>query len=139
MAQLPYNQDLRRRVAPLVDFFLAVFFVSLGASMNVAEALAAWPAALAFIVFVLLGKPAILLAVVPRMGFGERTATLTGITLGQTSEFSFILAGLGVAAGLILRRSRCGQQKCRTHQCCGGQLCVHCNCPCLTAGVLTVL
>ncbi|NNF37274.1 MAG: cation:proton antiporter, partial [Gemmatimonadetes bacterium] len=101
LAQLPYNQDLRRRVAPLVDFFLAVFFVSLGAAMDVAAALTAWPAALALIVFVLIGKPVILLAVVPRLGFGERTAALTGITLGQTSEFSFILAGLGLSAGLI--------------------------------------
>jgi Kef-type K+ transport system membrane component KefB len=101
LAQLPYNQDLRRRVAPLVDFFLAVFFVSLGASMDVAEALSAWPAAVALIAFVLIGKPVILLAVVPRLGFGERTAALTGITLGQTSEFSFILAGLGLSAGII--------------------------------------
>lgn len=101
LAQLPYNQELRRRVAPLVDFFLAVFFVSLGVSMDPAAAWEAWPAALVLTVFVLLGKPAILLAVIPRLGFGERTAALTGITLGQTSEFSFILGGLGVAAGFI--------------------------------------
>lgn len=101
LAQLPYNQELRRRVAPLVDFFLAVFFVSLGVSMDPAAAWEAWPAALVLTTFVLLGKPAILLAVIPRLGFGERTAALTGITLGQTSEFSFILGGLGVAAGFI--------------------------------------
>ena len=69
--------------------------------MDPAAALGAWPAALALIVFVLIGKPAILLALIPRLGFGERTAALTGITLGQTSEFSFILAGLGLAGGLI--------------------------------------
>lgn len=101
LAQLPFNQELRRRVAPLVDFFLAVFFVSLGVSMDPGAAMAAWPAALALIVFVLVGKPLILLLVIPRLGFGERTAVLTGITLGQSSEFSFILAGLGVSAGLI--------------------------------------
>ncbi len=101
LAQLPYNQELRRRVAPLVDFFLAVFFVGLGVSMNPAAALEAWPAAVVFIVFIIVGKPAVLLAVVPRLGFGERTAALTGIALGQSSEFSFILAGLGVTAGLI--------------------------------------
>ena len=101
LAQLPYNQELRRRVAPLVDFFLAVFFVGLGVAMDPAAALAAWPAALVLISFVLIGKPAILLALIPRLGFGERTAALTGITLGQTSEFSFILAGLGLSGGLI--------------------------------------
>jgi Kef-type K+ transport system membrane component KefB len=101
LAQLPYNQELRRRVAPLVDFFLAVFFVGLGVAMDPAAALDAWPAALVLTAFVLIGKPAILLALIPRLGFGERTAALTGITLGQTSEFSFILAGLGLAGGLI--------------------------------------
>jgi Kef-type K+ transport system membrane component KefB len=101
LAQLPYNQELRRRVAPLVDFFLAVFFVGLGVAMDPAAALKAWPAALVLTAFVLIGKPAILLALIPRLGFGERTAALTGITLGQTSEFSFILAGLGLAGGLI--------------------------------------
>ena len=101
LAQLPYNQELRRRVSPLVNFFLAVFFVSLGISMDPGAALGAWKAALVLLVFVMIGKPVILLAVIPRLGFGERTAALSGITLGQTSEFSFILAGLGVSAGLI--------------------------------------
>jgi Kef-type K+ transport system membrane component KefB len=101
LAQLPYNQELRRRVAPLVNFFLAVFFVSLGIAMDPAAALGSWKAALVLLVFVMIGKPVILLAVIPRLGFGERTAALAGITLGQTSEFSFILAGLGLSAGLI--------------------------------------
>ena len=101
LAQLPYNQDLRRRVDPLVSLFLAVFFVSLGISMDPAAALASWEAALVLLVFVLVSKPLILLAVIPRLGFGERTAALAGISLGQTSEFSFILAGLGLSAGLI--------------------------------------
>lgn len=101
LAQLPYNQDLRRRVNPLVNFFLAVFFVTLGVSMDPVAALGAWKSALVLLVFVMVGKPVILLAVIPRLGFGERTAALSGITLGQTSEFSFILAGLGVSAGLI--------------------------------------
>ena len=84
-----------------MNFFLAVFFVTLGASMDPAAALGSWKAALVLLVFVMIGKPVILLAVIPRLGFGERTAALSGITLGQTSEFSFILAGLGVSAGLI--------------------------------------
>jgi Kef-type K+ transport system membrane component KefB len=101
LAQLPFAMDLRRRVRPLVDFFLAVFFVSLGASMDPAAAFALWPQALALTALVLLAKPIILWAVLPRLGFGERTSTLAGITLGQTSEFSFILAGLGASAGLV--------------------------------------
>ncbi|MEX2471773.1 MAG: cation:proton antiporter [Gemmatimonadota bacterium] len=101
LAQLPFNEDLRRRVAPLVNFFIAVFFVTLGVHMDPGGALGRWPLALALVVFVMTVKPAILLAVIPRLGFGERTAALTGLTLAQTSEFSFILAGLGFSAGLI--------------------------------------
>jgi hypothetical protein len=69
--------------------------------MDPGGALSQWPAALALIAFVMVAKPAILLAVVPRLGFGERTAALSGLTLAQTSEFSFILAGMGLSAGLI--------------------------------------
>ncbi len=101
LAQLPSNDDLRRRVAPLVNFFIAVFFVTLGIHMDPGGALSQWPAALTLIVFVMIAKPSILLAVIPRLGFGERTAALAGLTLAQTSEFSFILAGLGLSAGLI--------------------------------------
>lgn len=101
LAQLPSNDDLRRRVAPLVSFFVAVFFVTLGVHMDPAGALGQWPVALTLVAFVMLVKPVLLLAVVPRLGFGERTAALAGLTLAQTSEFSFILAGLGLSAGII--------------------------------------
>jgi Kef-type K+ transport system membrane component KefB len=40
LAQLPYNDDLRRRVHPLMNLFIAVFFVSLGVRM---EAGGGWP------------------------------------------------------------------------------------------------
>lgn len=38
VAPLPYAHELARRVRPLADFFLAVFFVSLGAGMDFAAA-----------------------------------------------------------------------------------------------------
>lgn len=101
LAQLDYNEELIRRVHPLVNFFLAVFFVSLGIHMDPASALAEWPAVLAISAFVLLGKPAILMALIPRFGYGERNSFLAALTLGQTSEFSFIVASLALAAGLV--------------------------------------
>lgn len=105
LAQLPWAHALRRRVAPLVTFFLALFFVGLGIQMDLGSALADWSTVLALTAFVLLGKPILLLLVVPRLGFGERTATLAGITLGQASEFAFILAGVAQGIGLIDART----------------------------------
>ncbi len=101
LAQLPYNHDLRRRVHPLMNFFIAVFFVSLGVNMDLAHAASMLPAALALSLFALLAKPAIVAFVLARLKFGERAAFHAGNTLGQISEFSFILAAMCVKAGLI--------------------------------------
>jgi Kef-type K+ transport system membrane component KefB len=101
MAQLPHTEELRRRTHPLVDFFLAVFFVSLGAGMDTGSMAATWPAALAVSVFVLTAKPLLITLLLSLLGQGPRTSFLTGLTLGQISEFAFILAGLAVAADLV--------------------------------------
>jgi Kef-type K+ transport system membrane component KefB len=101
LAQLPFNHDLRRRVHPLMSFFIAVFFVTLGARMELSAAVGLWPAALALSLFVLIGNPVIFLWIIARMGYGERTAFLTSVTVAQISEFSFIFAGMGLATGLI--------------------------------------
>ncbi|MGH7576343.1 MAG: cation:proton antiporter, partial [Longimicrobiales bacterium] len=101
LAQLPYTRELRRRVQPLVSLFIAVFFVTLGARMQIGAAAQHWLAALVLTVIVLVIKPLTLMSIVPRLGYGERTSVLASITLAQISEFSFVLAGLGLAAGLL--------------------------------------
>jgi Kef-type K+ transport system membrane component KefB len=101
LAQLHFAEVLRRRVQPIVNFFLAVFFVSLGLHMDPAGALGAWPFILALIVIVLFIKPAIMLATLPRLGLDSISVFRTSITLAQMSEFSFILAALAATAGVI--------------------------------------
>ncbi len=101
LAQLPYHGDLRRRVHPLMNFFIAVFFVSLGVQMEFGAAAEVWLPAVVLSLFVLLGNPFIFLWIIARMGYGERTAFMTSVTVAQISEFSFILAAMGLSAGLI--------------------------------------
>jgi Kef-type K+ transport system membrane component KefB len=101
LAQLPYNHDLRRRVQPLTNFFLAVFFVSLGVQMQLGAAQQYAGAALVLSLFVLIGNPLIFMVIIARMGYSERTSFLTSVTVAQISEFSFIFAAVGLAAGLI--------------------------------------
>ena len=101
LAQLPCVHDLARRLQPLMAFFIALFFVSLGAGMDLADAIDVWPVALALCLFVLLVKPAIVAWLVARSGYGERTAFLSGLSLGQVSEFSFILAAMAHEKGLL--------------------------------------
>ncbi len=101
LAQLPYNDDLRRRVHPLMNLFIAVFFVSLGVQMDASGAAAFWWPTLVLALFVLIGNPFIFLVIITRMGYTARTSFLTSVTVAQISEFSFIFAGMGLASGLI--------------------------------------
>ena len=101
LAQLPYNQELRRRVHPLMNFFIAVFLVSLGIKMEMHAAFTHWQAVALLSLFVLIAEPLIILWIMARLGYGERTSFLSSVSLAQISEFSFILVALGVRAGLV--------------------------------------
>jgi hypothetical protein len=101
LAQLPYNHELRRRVHPLMNFFIAIFFVSLGLQMQLAEAGGQWLPALVLSLFVLIGNPLIFLLIIAGLGYDVRTSFMTSVTVAQISEFSFIFAAMGVSAALI--------------------------------------
>ncbi|MEX1256316.1 MAG: cation:proton antiporter [Gemmatimonadota bacterium] len=100
LAQLPYSRELRRRVHPLMNFFVAIFFVSLGIQMQLGEALAFWPLVVAAAGFTLFFKPPLIAWIVRTLGESPRSALRVGLTLGQTSEFSFILGALALERGL---------------------------------------
>lgn len=101
LAQLKVSHDLARRVHPLMSFFVAVFFVALGAQMELSGALTHYKAAIVLSLFVLIGNPFIFMLILVRMGYSERTSFLTSVTVAQISEFSFVFAALGMSAELI--------------------------------------
>jgi Kef-type K+ transport system membrane component KefB len=101
LAQLPLAHDLRRRLHPLMNFFIAIFFISLGVQMELEAATAHWPAAIVLALFVIIGNPLIFMFIIARGGYSERTAFMTSVTVAQISEFSFIFAAVGLSAGLI--------------------------------------
>lgn len=101
LAQLPLSNSLRQRIHPLVNFFMAIFFIALGMEINVMEAIANWKMALVFVAFTMLIKPLVFIYVVSRQGFSQRTSALTAITMAQISEFSFIFIALAKSSGLV--------------------------------------
>lgn len=101
LAQTGVHDDLVRRVHPLANLFLAVFFVSLGIQLNPGAAAAQWPAGIALALLALLVKPLIVLALVTIFGYGRHTAFRAALSLGQMSEFSFVLAALAAGTGVI--------------------------------------
>ncbi|NET40296.1 MAG: sodium:proton exchanger, partial [Cyanothece sp. SIO1E1] len=60
-----------------------------------------WVPALVFSGFVLVGKPLTVLVLMGAMGYRKYTSALTSFSLSQISEFSLILATLGVSLGHI--------------------------------------
>ena len=101
LAQLPYNENLRRRVHPLMNLFVAIFFVTLGVKIDVIGALANWLPALGFTLLVLLGKPIAFFFFIRRRGYPPETSARASLTLSQISEFAFIIAALGLSQGFI--------------------------------------
>jgi len=101
LAQLPSAGDLNRRLHPLMNFFIAVFFVSLGAGIDLRAATAQLPTVLVLAAFVMLAKPLLVAFLLGRLGMGGRSAMLAGLCLGQVSEFSFVFAALAAKTGLL--------------------------------------
>jgi monovalent cation:H+ antiporter-2, CPA2 family len=84
---------------PVRDLFAAIFFVAVGMLVQPGEALVAWPAILALTVIVLVGKMIGVSVGGFLAGFGVQTSVRAGMTLAQIGEFSFVIAGLGLASG----------------------------------------
>jgi hypothetical protein len=101
LAQFPYNENVRRRLHPLMNLFIAVFFVTLGIRVDGSGVIANAGTTLALVLVVLIGKPALFLWINSRMGYDSRTSFLSAVTLSQISEFSFILVGLGFSRGMV--------------------------------------
>jgi Kef-type K+ transport system membrane component KefB len=101
LASTPARGVIAARLAPLRDFLLLFFFVSLGAQMNPMRLGGELGAGLALSAFVLAGKPLIILLAVAALGYRKRTSFMTAVTLGQVSEFSLVFTAMGVDAGLV--------------------------------------
>lgn len=96
------NQHLQMaaRVKPLRDFFLTLFFVSLGAGISIGQ-IGSWLAPAGVLsAYVLVGNPLIMMTILGMMGYAKRTAFLAGLSMGQISEFSLIVVATAVRMGL---------------------------------------
>lgn len=101
LASTPFREAISTRLTSIRDFLLLFFFVNLGAQVDLASIGDAVGSAIAFTVFVLLGKPVIVMAVLAWLGYRKRTNLLTGVTLAQISEFSIIFVAMGVQLGQV--------------------------------------
>ena len=88
-------------MTPFRDVFSALFFVSVGMLFNPAFVLAHPLMVLAALAIVLIVKPLVALAIVVLIRDARGTAATVAVGLAQIGEFSFILATLGKALGIL--------------------------------------
>jgi CPA2 family monovalent cation:H+ antiporter-2 len=93
------------RIAPLIepvrDLFLAIFFVSVGMLIDPSALVAHWGAVLVIVVVVIIGKFIAVTTGAFLTGNSLRSSVQAGMSLGQIGEFSFIIAAIGTAGGVI--------------------------------------
>ncbi|KFI08507.1 cation:proton antiporter [Massilia sp. BSC265] len=101
LASTPYREAVVARLSSLRDFLLLFFFIALGSQLELGLLGAQIPSALLLSLFVLVGNPLIVLAIMGRMGYRKRTGFLAGLTVAQISEFSLIFMAMGMAMGHV--------------------------------------
>ena len=101
LASTPYRETIAARLAPLRDFLLLFFFIALGSALDLSLLGAHVIGAIVFSLFVLIGNPLIVLAIMGAMGYRKRTGFLAGLTVAQISEFSLIFVAMGVSLGHV--------------------------------------
>lgn len=92
----PYRHEMISKLKPLRDFFIFLFFISLGSSMAIADLGSNIIPIIILSAFILIGKPIIVFIIMIKLGYTKKTALITGMSLAQISEFSLILITMGV-------------------------------------------
>jgi len=101
LASTPYRETISSRLVSLRDFLLLFFFIDLGARIDVSLLSTQIGRAILLSVFVLVFKPLVVMTTMGLQRYRKRTSFLSGLALAQISEFSLILAALGVSLGHI--------------------------------------
>lgn len=101
LASLPYAQEISSRLKPLRDFFLVLFFISLGERLDFGNIHNAVIPAILLSTIAVIIKPFAVSLSLGVLGFTKQTGFKTAAHLSQISEFSVILVVLAVNTKLV--------------------------------------
>jgi Kef-type K+ transport system membrane component KefB len=105
LATSPIALYIAESLRPLRDFFLVIFFFSLGASIDLAILGDVLIPATLLAALVLTLKPLVFQFLLRRSGEALHRAREVGVRLGQISEFSLLIAVLALELGVIGRQA----------------------------------
>ncbi len=101
LSESELSHQAAQETLPLRDAFAVLFFVSVGMLLDPTILVDQFWPLLATMAIILLGKSAAAFLIVRLFGHPTSTALVISASLAQIGEFSFILAGLGLALGIL--------------------------------------
>jgi Kef-type K+ transport system membrane component KefB len=105
LATSPIALYIADNLRPLRDFFLVIFFFTLGASFNLTILTHVLVPASVLAALVLTIKPLVFRMLLRHSGEALHRAREVGVRLGQISEFSLLIAVLALQLGVISRQA----------------------------------
>jgi Kef-type K+ transport system membrane component KefB len=92
LASTQFREVISGRLGSIRDFLLLFFFINLGSEIDLSTLGDQILPAIVFSLFVLIGKPIIVMIIMGMRGYRKRIGFLAGITVAQISDFlSFLL------------------------------------------------
>ncbi len=101
LASTPYRESLSGKMVSLRDIMVLFFFIQLGSSLSLSDAVQQLLPAIVISVFVLVAKPLIVMAIMRWLGYRNQVSFKTSMAIAQISEFSLILMALGFSLGQV--------------------------------------
>lgn len=105
LAGLPYATEMAAKLKPLRDFFIVLFFVTLGETFTFSGMQQSILPALVLSGIVMIGKPLFVMSSLGVLGYTRLTSFKAALHLSQISEFSIILVIFAASTGLIQREA----------------------------------
>lgn len=101
LATSPISQYIAENLRPLRDFFLVLFFFSVGAGLNISMLMNVLLPTVVLAAALIVVKPAVFAFLLTVQGETKETSREIGYRLGQASEFSLLLSYVAVGAALL--------------------------------------
>ncbi|MBA1275887.1 cation:proton antiporter [Stutzerimonas azotifigens] len=101
LASTAYREAMNARLTGIRDFMLLFFFIDLGSRLDFSTLGGELLPAVVLSLFVLIGNPLIVMAIMGFMGYRKRTGFLAGLTVAQISEFSIVFVAMGITLGHV--------------------------------------
>lgn len=101
LSESEYSHQIVADILPFRDIFNSLFFISIGMLLSLASLSENLTTVLLYVGLLIAGKALIILTVISLLGYSLRVSLMTALGLAQVGEFSFVLAKVGIADGLM--------------------------------------